>query len=209
MIRVGLTGGLASGKSTVAKMLAARGAQVADADQMVRALMRPGEPVYRDLVQHFGQGIVQPSGEIDRAALARLAFGDGRVKELNAIVHPAVIAKQDAWMEQIQNASPNAIAVVEAALMLEAGTHKRYDELVVVTCPVEVRVERFAQRIAGSDAQALAAARAEARKRIASQSTDEEKVAVASVVIDNRGTVAETERQVEELIRKLRSRKHS
>jgi len=121
MLKVGLTGGVACGKSTVAKMFADLGAQVADADSIAHELYRPGQEVYQELVKRFGQEIVKPDGEIDRAKLATAAFDGGRVEELNKIVHPAVIRQQDRWMRELAAKDPYAVAVVEAALIFEAA----------------------------------------------------------------------------------------
>src|SRR5262249_32013665 len=148
LLRVGLTGGLACGKTAVAKMMAARGAHVIYADQIAHDLMLPGQPVYSEVVKRFGREIVSTDGTIDRPKLAKTAFGDGRVKELNAIVHPAVIAKQQELMEQIGRSDPNAIAVVEAALIFEAGVDGRFDKVVVVICSPEKKVARYVDRVA-------------------------------------------------------------
>jgi dephospho-CoA kinase len=134
MLKVGLTGGVACGKSTVAKMFADLGAQVADADTIAHELYRPGQDVYQELVKRFGQEIVKSNGEIDRAKLATVAFDGGRVEELNKIVHPAVIRQQDRWMREVAAKDPHAVAVVEAALIFEAGVNDRFDKIMVVTC---------------------------------------------------------------------------
>ena len=119
MLRVGLTGGLGSGKSTVGAMFRALGAHVIDADAVGRSLMQPGQQVYRNIVERFGQHVVQENGELDRAELARLAFDGGRMEELNSIVHPAVIAEQTAWMQEIAEHEPDAVAIIESALIFE------------------------------------------------------------------------------------------
>ena len=137
MLRVGLTGGIACGKSTVAKMFGELGAHVVDADALVHQLYRPGEEVYRELVRRFGQEIVKPGGEIDRARLAVLAFDGGRVEELNKIVHPAVVRRQEQWMREIAGKEPHAVVLVEAALIFEAGLRDRFDKIIVVTCNAE------------------------------------------------------------------------
>ena len=199
MLRVGLTGGLGCGKTTVATMMAARGAHVVQADLIAHHLMEPGQSVYDEVVRHFGREIVQPDGRIDRGKLARAAFSGGKVQELNRIVHPAVIAYQHEWMQRIEEAEPNGIAVVEAALILEAGVNGRFDRLVVVTCNHEQKVERFAKRVA-HDGLDAAAARAEAERRIAAQMPDEEKVKVADFVIDNSGSLTATQQQVDEMM---------
>lgn len=207
MLRIGLTGGLACGKSTVAEMMAARGAQVIQADAIAHELMSPGQSIYEEVVKRFGREIVNPSdGTIIRSKLAELAFGSGRVQELNRIVHPAVIERQNQWMDEIAKADANAIAVVEAALILEAGVGKRFDKVVVVTCRPEQKIERYAKRTVTGDAGPLAeiSARKEAQRRIAAQIPDEEKIKVADFVIDNSGSLENTERQVEAMMSKLR-----
>ncbi len=120
MLRIGLTGGVACGKSTIGAMLAARGAHFLRADTLAHQLYLPGAPVYDAVVQAFGEDIVRSDGFIDRAALANKAFPD-RIGELNAIVHPAVIAAQNAWLAEVEKADPHGVAVLEAALLIEAG----------------------------------------------------------------------------------------
>ncbi len=150
MLRVGLTGGIASGKSVVGEMLVALGAHLVQADRIAHQLMLPGQPVYNEVVRHFGGGILNPDLSVNRAKLAEAAFGSAaapaasRIQELNRIVHPAVIRSQDEWMEEMGRQDPHAIAIVEAALILEAGAAKRFDRLIVVTCNDEQRIARFA-----------------------------------------------------------------
>lgn len=204
MLRVGLTGGLGSGKTTVAAMMAARGAHVIQADQVAHRLMQPGQEVYEAVVRHFGREIVQSDGTIDRAKLAEAAFGAGRVEELNRLVHPAVIAYQQEWMQRIAEKEPKAIAVVEAALILEAGIKGRFDKLVMVTCPREQKIERYAQRVAAQGGD-VDGARAEAERRIAAQMPDEEKIKVADYVIDNSGPLTATQSQVDRLMDELQN----
>ena len=200
MLRVGLTGGFACGKTTVAQMLAQRGAHVVLADEVAHQLMRPGEPVYYEVVRHFGSAIVAVDGSIDRKKLADAAFGSGRIQELNQIVHPAVVAHQDAWMKEMAAKDPGGISVVEAALMLEAGVGKRFDKLVVVVCTMPQKIERFARR----HNLDLAAAEREVTRRMAAQLPDEEKVRAADYVIDNSGPLAELEVKVDALMAELR-----
>ena len=151
MLKVGLTGGIAAGKSVVGEMFAALGAQVIQADEIAHQLMQPGEAVYQEVVDHFGAGILHPDGSVNRARLAELAFGGpgqpSRVQELNQIVHPAVIRRQEEWMAEVGRRDPHAIAMVEAALILEARMANGFDRLVVVTCRPEQRIERWAQRL--------------------------------------------------------------
>lgn len=195
MLKVGLTGGVACGKSTIGQMLMDRGAHLIRADEIAHQLMRPGEEVYRRVVESFGPSILHPDGSIDRPKLAQAAFGEGRVGELNRIVHPAVIDFQNRWMEETRARDPEGVAIVEAALILEAGVEKRFDKLIVVTCRPEQKAERFAVR------QTLSAenARAEVERRSAAQIADEEKARRADYVIDNSGDQAHAERQVEKL----------
>ena len=181
-------------------MLAQRGAHVVLADEVAHQLMRPGEPVYYEVVRHFGPDIVGIDGAIDRKKLAEAAFGTGRIQELNQIVHPAVIARQDTWMKEMASRDPGGITVVEAALMLEAGVGKRFDKLVVVTCTLPQKIERFARR----HNLDVAAAEREVMRRMAAQLLDEEKVRVADYVIDNSGPLADLEMKVDSLMRELR-----
>ena len=194
MLRIGLTGGVACGKSTVGKLLAARGAHFLQADTLAHRLYEPGEPIYRAVVERFGREILNSDGTINRSRLANAAF-PGRIAELNAIVHPAVIDAQVRWMAECERSDPHGIAVIEAALILEAGAAKDFDKLIVVTCTPEQKVARYAQRANIS----LAEARAEVARRSAAQLPDDEKSARANYVIDNSGTSKNTEQQVEDI----------
>ena len=200
MLKLGLTGGIACGKSTVGAMMVARGAHLLQADQVAHRLMEPGEPVYQEVVRRFGRGILQPDGAIDRARLAEAAFGSGRIQELNHLVHPAVLERQEQWMAEIGVREPGAIVVVEAALILEAGARAQFDRLIVVTCRAEQKAARFAER----QKLDLAAARKEVERRAAAQWPDEKKAAAADYVIDNSGSRSETERQVDALFAELK-----
>lgn len=180
-------------------MLAQRGAHVVLADEIAHQLMRPGEPVYYEVVRQFGPEIVGIDGGIDRKKLAEAAFGSGRIQELNQIVHPAVIAHQDVWMKEMAAKDPAGIAVVEAALMLEAGVTKRFDKLVVVTCTLAQKIERFARR----NKLSLTEAEPEVARRMSAQLPDEEKVRVADYVIDNSGAASELETKVDALMAEL------
>lgn len=206
MLRVGLTGGVAGGKSTVSKMMEARGAYVIQADLVAHELMKPGEPLYDEVIKRFGQSIVNKNelGAIDRTRLGAIAFGQGRISELNEILHPAVIQRQEEWMMEIGKKDPDGIAVVEAALILEAGVNGRFDKLVVVACPLEERLRRYIERAGtlGMDRQ-----RAEDRfsSIVAAQHSDEAKSAAADFVIDNSGSLENTERQVDAMMGELRA----
>ena len=209
MLKVGLTGGIASGKSVVGEMLAALGAHVVQADRISHALMQPGQAVYNEVVGHFGREILNPDGSVNRAKLAEAAFGsdqDGgkrasRIEELNRIVHPAVIRSQDEWMEAIGRKDPNAVAIVEAALILEAGAGDHFDRLIVVTCDPEQRAARFAAR----QKVDLESARKEVARRMAAQLPDEEKIRAAHFVIDNSGSLENTRMQAQQVWQKLRT----
>lgn len=199
MLRLGLTGGVACGKSTVGAILAARGAHYLQADTLAHQLYAPGQAAYDSVVAHFGREILNPNGTINRGRLANAAF-PARISELNAIVHPAVVAAQNHWMDTIQRTDPGGIAVVEAALILEAGAARDFDKLVVVTCNLEQKVERYAQRAGIS----LEEARHEVQRRSAAQLSDEEKAGRADYVIDNSGSIEATTRQVDAVWSQLR-----
>ena len=198
MLRIGLTGGVACGKSTIAAMLVKHGAYYLQADSLAHQLYAPGTPTYDEVVRHFGRGILNPDGSINRAVLADSVF-PGRIGELNAIVHPEVVKAQTAWMEEIARTDSQAVAVVEAALLIEAGAAKDFDKVIVVTCSFEHKVKRFAERTSASPR----AARAEVSRRSAAQFTDEEKARHADYVIDNSGSLEDTERQVEHIWNQL------
>jgi len=205
MLKVGLTGGIASGKSVVGEMFVALGAHLVQADRIAHSLMQPGEPVYNEVVKHFGREILNADGSVNRAKLAEAAFGSGegerksRVPELNRIVHPAVIRSQEEWMHAVGVQDPKGVAIVEAALILEAGAGDRFDRLIVVSCDSEKRVERFAAR----QKMEREAARKEVERRMAAQLPDEEKVKRADYVIDNCGSLEQTRDQVREIWEKL------
>lgn len=204
MLKVGLTGGIAAGKSVVGEMFASLGAQVIQADEIAHQLMQPGQTVYQEVVAHFGAGILDSDGSVNRARLAEIAFGGpnnpSRVAELNQIVHPAVVRRQEEWMEQIGRRDLHAVAMVEAALILEADMAKLLDRLVVVTNRPEQRIERWARRLKVDEETA----RREVTRRMAAQLPDEEKVKAADYVVDNSGSLDETRRQVGEIYAKLK-----
>jgi dephospho-CoA kinase len=200
MLKVGLTGGIASGKSVVGEMFAALGAQVIQADAIAHQLMQPGEAVYDEVVRHFGDGILNPDGSVNRARLAEAAFGNSRIEELNHIVHPAVLQRQEEWMTEVGRRDSRSIAMVEAALILEAGAAHQFDRLVVVTCRPEQRVERWAARV-GVDEET---ARREVARRMAAQFPDDEKIKAANYVIDNSGSLDQTRERVKEVYAALR-----
>jgi dephospho-CoA kinase len=205
LLRVGLTGGIAAGKSVVGQMLVAFGARLIQADHIAHQLLQPGEHVYEEVVRHFGAGILNPNGTVNRSRLAETAFGSvetgvsSRIQELNQIVHPAVIERQEQWLTETGRREPSAIAIVEAALILEAGMGRHFDRLVVVTCRPEQRVQRWAERMHVNETTAAR----EVARRIAAQLPDEEKIKAADYVIDNTGTLEQTEAQVRSIYKAL------
>jgi dephospho-CoA kinase len=208
MLKVGLTGGIASGKSVVGEMLVALGAHLVQADRIAHQLMLPGEPVYNEVVRHFGGGILNPDLSVNRAKLAEAAFGSAasspassRIQELNRIVHPAVIRSQEEWMEETGRQNPHAVAIVEAALILEAGAAKSFDRLIVVTCSDEQRIARFAARHKVD----LEAARKEVERRMSAQLPETEKVKAADYIIDNSGSLDHAREQVRQVWQRLRA----
>jgi dephospho-CoA kinase len=205
VLKLGLTGGIAAGKSVVGEMLVALGAHLIQADAVSHQLMQPGEAVYQEVVRAFGSGILNPDNTVNRARLAEVAFGGAgrppRIQELNKIVHPAVVKKQDEWMEAVRRRDPKAIAAVEAALILEAGAASHFDRLLVVTCRPDQRVERWAARTNVN----LETAHQEVARRMAAQFPDEEKIKAADYVIDNSGSLDETKAKVSALYPKLRT----
>ncbi len=218
MLRVGLTGGLGSGKSTVAAALRALGAEVIEADELGRELMEPGQAVYAEIVRVFGPEVVGPDGRLNRARLAEMAFKGGRVNELNAIIHPAVIAAEQRWADQVFRRNPAAVAVIESALIFEverdarargesetvlADWRRRFDRIIVVTAPDELKIARYAARVCPAKS-GRTAAEVDARLRIARQIPDAVKASQADYVLDNAGDKEALLAQVEALWRQLR-----
>jgi len=199
MLKAGLTGGIACGKSTVLHIFASLGAHVLRADEVAHRLMAPGEPVYGRIVEAFGAQILGADGSISRPRLAAAAFPN-RIAELNAIVHPAVLAYEDEWMRMTCEADPAAVTICEAALLIEAGGRARFDRLIVVTCAMEQKVARFSER-AGIG---LEQARAEVERRMAAQMPEENKAKLADYVIDNSGSREQLEPQVTRIWEELK-----
>jgi dephospho-CoA kinase len=192
---------MACGKSVVGEMFVALGAHLIQSDTVAHQLMQPGEEVYEEVVRRFGSDILNPDKTVNRARLAEAAFGQPtRISELNKIVHPAVIERENRWMGEIAQQDPHAIAMVEAALILEAKAASRFGRLVVVTCRPEQRIERWAARTRAD----LETARREVTRRMAAQLPDAEKVKAADYVIDNSGSLDATRKQVKQVYEKLR-----
>jgi dephospho-CoA kinase len=207
ILRVGLTGGIASGKSTVARTLAGLGCVSIDADSVVTRLYRPGEPGYEALVHAYGKEILRPDGEIDRPKLASIAFvNDASAKKLNALIHPLVIAQEEQVIRGEARRFPDRdrIVVVEATLLLESGGRKRYDRIVVVDSEPSLQIERAVAR--GMDRQ-------DAERRMARQMPRDERRRQADYIIENNKDIgsleAETVRVYEKLRRDLEEKKKS
>ena len=181
-------------------MLVRRGAHFLSADGLAHQLYEPGAVVYDEVVRRFGKGILEPDGTVNRKKLANLVF-PSRIAELNAIVHPAVIEAQKRWMTEIERSDPHGLAVVEAALVLEAGAEKDFDKVIVVICDFEQKAERYARRMA----MPLEAARAEVERRSNAQFSDQEKARRADYVIENSGSIQDLERQVEKVWKELQA----
>jgi dephospho-CoA kinase len=196
MKRLGITGGIASGKSAVAGMLRELGFHVIDADSLGHEVIEPGTRAYGEIVREFGAGVVGADGRIDRGKLGVIVFADAeKLKRLNAIVHPRVEEEMVRLFEEWEKSGVADAAFVEAALLVEAGYQKNLDGLVVAWCRPEQQMERLMARGLGE---------VEARRRIAAQMPAEEKLKYATEKINCSGSLEETRRQVEELAAKLR-----
>jgi dephospho-CoA kinase len=198
MLRVGLTGSIAVGKSFVSGVLAELGCRVLDADEAARRVVEPGTEGLRAVVEAFGAEFLQSDGTLDRASLGALIFGDGAKRELlNSILHPLIMAEQDATLRRWEDEEPKGIAVIDAALMIESGGYKRFDKLIVVHCRPEAQLERLMRRNELSFE--------EAQRRIAAQMPQSEKLRFADFAIDTSEGFEDTRRQTEEVHRQLRS----
>ena len=197
MLKVGLTGSIAVGKSFVCDVFRELGCHVLDADKTAREVVEPGTEGLRRIVEEFGGEILQPDGTLDRGKLGKIVFSDEEWRQLlNSIVHPLVIAEQDRWIDEWEKADPDGIAIVDAALMIESGGYKRFDKLIVVWCRPEVQLERSIRR------DNLSAE--EARRRIAAQMPQEEKKKYADILIDTSDGFSEARRQTIEIYEQLR-----
>jgi dephospho-CoA kinase len=205
MLRVGLTGELGSGKSAVARMLAAHGAVVLSSDEMGRAMMQPGHPAFAQIVERFGSTILNADGTLNRSALAKQAFDpqSPRVEELNAIIHPAVIAEQAKRIAELARRQPHAVVVVESALIFstkhspKGGWVSRFDCIVLVTASDELKIERFVQR-AASASSGEAALRDDARRRLEAQRA-RAPAGIRSYTLENNGSLSDLEHKVDAL----------
>jgi dephospho-CoA kinase len=197
LLLVGLTGGIGAGKSTVAELLAARGAVIVDADQVARAVVEPGQPALKKLVERFGESILDPEGRLERGALAKLVFGDDEARhDLEAITHPAI---NDEFSRRVVEAPTDAIVVLDVPLLAESEQARKrpYQTVIVVEAPRNVRLERLEAR--GVD-------RVDAEARMAAQAGDEERRKIATHVVDNARDRADLDRQIDEVWADLQRR---
>jgi dephospho-CoA kinase len=201
MLKVGLTGSIAVGKSYVVSVLQELGCVTFDADRIAHSVMEPGATAYEDVVREFGEGVLAIDRKIDRAKLGAIVFADAiRRQRLNAIVHPRVMEAQNRLLAETEAANPDGIAVIDAALMIESGGYKRFDKLIVVFCDRETQVARLMKR--------NQLTREDAERRIAAQMPSDEKRKYADYEIDTTGTMEETRERVVavyEILKKLAS----
>jgi dephospho-CoA kinase len=224
MLLVGLTGGPGSGKSTAAGIFRELGAHVISSDETARALMQPGETVYAQIASAFGNSVLAPDGTLDRSALGKLAFSEGRLQELEHLVHPAVLAAEKTWAEKL---APDAIGIVESAILFERllpaetdrsapppellqsiaqQVHHRFDRIILVTAPDVQKIDRFAHRmLSGHAAPSDSAARADALRRLALQIPDPIKAPYCDHVLPNDSTPEALRTRVEALWQTLHS----
>ena len=195
---IGLTGGIASGKSTIASRLASHGAVVVDADRIAREVVEPGTPALAEIARVFGEGVIAADGSLDRPALGAVVFGDAeKLRTLNGITHPAVLRESTARFRAAADADPDAIVVYDVPLLVESANEYPFDLIVVAHADAATRIRRLVE-LRGMD-------EAEAERRIRSQASDEERLAVADVVIDTDGSLASTDDQVDALWHRLRA----
>ena len=198
MLRVGLTGSIAVGKSFVSGVLRELGCRVMDADEVARRVVEPGSEGLRAVVGAFGPGVLQADGSLDRAALGAVVFGDeGRRLLLNSILHPLIMAEQDEQLRRWEREEPTGVAVVDAALLIESGGYKRFDKVVVVHCRPDIQIERLMRRNNLS--------REEAGRRISAQMPQEEKLRYADYTVDTSGDYEDSRRRTGEVYKQLRA----
>lgn len=199
MLRIGLTGSIAVGKTFVCEVFRDLGCHILDADQVARDVVEPGTRGLERIIEEFGSEVLTPDGRLDRAKMAGIVFADEKKRLiLNSIIHPLVFDVQDRWLSERAIEDPDGIAIVDAALMIESGGYKRFDQLIVVWCEPEIQLQRLKDRNRLPEAEAL--------KRIASQMPQAEKMRYADHLIDTSRGFEDTRRQVREVFEKL---KHS
>lgn len=198
MLKVGLTGSIAVGKSYVVSVLAELGCATFDADKLAHSVMEPSHEAYKDIVKEFGAEILREDGTIDRTKLGPIVFADAeKRKRLNEIVHPRVIEEQNRLLAEAETADPDGIAIIDAALMIESGGYKRFDKLIVVFCDRETQINRLMER--------NQITREDAERRVAAQMSSEEKRRYADYEIDTSGTFEDTRARVIAVYNELRS----
>ena len=197
---IGLTGGIATGKSTVSALLEKAGAVIIDADRIARQVVKKGLPAYREIIENFGESILLPDGEINRSALGDIIFNDPQKKQLlNRIVHPHVRKEQNRQLKGIEKKDPGAIVILDIPLLIETQTYRDLSEVIVVYAPEHIQMKRLMQREDISKSDALA--------RIRSQIPIEEKKDKATIVIDNSSTRENTRKQTLKLFQRLKDKK--
>jgi dephospho-CoA kinase len=197
MLRVGLTGSIAVGKSFVSKVLSELGCRVIDADRVAREVVEPGSEGLRAVVEAFGAEVLAPDGTLDRARLGRIVFADEQKRKLlNSLLHPLIVEAQDKLLAEWEREHADGVAVVDAALMIESGGYRRFDKMIVVHCRPEIQLQRLVGRDRLTTEEAL--------RRIASQMPQEEKLRHADFRIDTSEGFDDTRRQAEEVFEALR-----
>lgn len=197
MLKVGLTGGIATGKSFVLSVLRELGCEVMDADQTAREVVESGQPAFNEIVAHFGQEVVGEDGKLNRGKLGAIIFNNPAEREkLNSIVHPRVFEAQARWMVEVERRNPQAIVVIDAALMIETGSYRRFDQIVVVHCEPDIQLQRLMERNNLTQEEAMA--------RISSQMPSAEKLKFADFAINTSLGFDDTRRQIESLYEQLR-----
>ncbi len=197
MLKVGLTGGIATGKTYVVSVLRELGCEAIDADLVAHQVIEPGRPAYHDIVAHFGREVLNEDGTINRAALGAIVFtGKSHREKLNSIVHPRVYEAQAEWLAEVAQRDPDAIAIIDAALMIETGSYRRFDKLIVVYCDPELQVKRLMERNRFTREQAVA--------RTSAQLPSEEKLKFADYSINTSNSFEDTRQQAEKVYAELR-----
>lgn len=197
MLKIGLTGSIAVGKSFVCSVLRELGCHVLDADVTAREVVAKGTPGLTAIVGEFGETVLTEEGDLDRKKLGAIVFGDKEKRELlNSIVHPLVIEAQDRWISDVEKTDSDGIAVIDAALMIESGGYKRFDKLIVVWCNSAIQLERLMRRDGLSES--------DAKKRVAAQMPQDEKKKFADHLIDTSLGFDDTRAQVKDIVTRLK-----
>lgn len=202
MLKVGLTGSIAVGKSHVLSALAELGCHVIDADQIAREVVAPGSAGLTAVAAHFGDAVLKRDGTLDREQLGTIVFGDEeKRRKLNSLLHPLIIARQDELLREFREQDPGGIAIIDAALMIESGGYKRLDKLIVVHCDPEIQLQRLMKRDG--------LPRPAAERRVSAQMPQSEKMKYADFLIDTSGDFSNTRAQIETVFAQLKQLSHS